>query len=462
MYNPSITGYSEESGPLQLSLVEAKKEYGRLPSSYSLLPALKESDDEQREPNEVLNLDLGISIKSWLGEDKQRSLGPFVLEFFSSWHRDYQKEFGISMAPLRSLNGVGDLRRVIAANRETLEKISHTDVESTLLEHSVFKRDVLNSIPPDKKTEKGIEAILRKIASGSRSTDMNSTLSLLKARQVLDRVPFLNSAGYPLERHADDIAGALREIARYADLRDTRSLRSVSGQGTEFSYAPRDFSYLQLGRQFGDCTSDKRYLQTDCQTENIYWTVFSWILDCNYQILVLSLDGRPAIKCHMLPLFVDVLQTGRELYPCLFIDAIETTAQCRVTEENRDQLPRLQHAFQLLMAEVKAIAGRMGIASVYSERFSNTDWVRHELEKMPEVYLDTKRIVKVDELEDVFSCAASFCSHFGYPSPEAVFMEIQARNTYLIAESIMGTNKSFALVLGDPADGLPAKYAFGV
>ena len=462
MYNPSITGYSDESGPLQMSLLEAKKEYGRLPSSYSLLPPMKESDEDQREPNEVLNLDLGISIKSWLGEDKRRSLGPFVLEFFSSWHRDYQKEFGISMGPLRSLNEVGHLRRMIAANGKVLEKISRLDVETTLLEHGVMRKDVLNSIAPDKRTDKGIEAILRKIASGSRSTDLNSILSLLKARQVLEQVPFLNSAKYPLERHADEVAAALREISRYTEFRDARSLRSVSGQGIEFAFAPRDFSYLQLGRQFGDCTSDKRYLQTDCQTENIYWTVFSWILDCNYQILVLMLDGRPAIKCHMLPLFVDVLQTGRELYPCLFIDAIETTAQCRVTGENRDQLPRLQHAFQLLMAEVKAIAGRMGIGAVYSERFSNTEWVRHELEKMPEIYLDTKRIVKVDELEDVFSCAASFCRRFGFPPPEAVFMEIQARNTYLIAESILGTNKSFALVLGDPADGLPAKYAFGV
>ncbi len=104
----------------------------------------------------------------------------------------------------------------------------------------------------------------------------------------------------------------------------------------------------------------------------------------------------------------------------------------------------------------------MGISSVYSERFSNTAWVRHELEKLPEIYLDTKRIIKIDELEDVYSCAAAFCTAHGFTPPEAVFMEIQARNTYLISEQKIGSNKSFGTLRGDPMDGLPAKYAFGV
>lgn len=462
MYNPNITGYSRDCGPLQMSLIEAKELYGSLPSSYSILPAVKEGDLDQREPNEVLNLDLGIGIKSFLAADKRRNLTPFVIDFFSSWHRDYDREFGIAVEPLRSLNEPAVVRKAIEANRARLEELSRLQPDELFLEHQVFKRDVLNSIPPQRKVDKGIDAIGRKIASGSRSPRLAALLAQLKARQVLDRLQFLDPGQFPLDQRADDVAAALGEISRHLHLKESQDLRFVTGSGVEFAFAPRDFGYLQLGRQFGDCTSDKRYLQSDCQTENIYWTVFSWIMDCNYQILVVLLDGRPIIKCHLLPLFVDVLQTGRDIYPCLFVDAIETTAQCRQVEEGGGQSARLKHAFDCLMDEVKALAERMGIASVYSERFSNTKWVRRELENLPEIYLDTKRIVKVDELEDVYSCAESFCRKNGFTPPDEIFMEIQARNTYLIPETIIGSNKSFALVLGDAEDGLPAKYAFGV
>jgi len=466
MYNPNITGYSVDEGPFLISLEQAKMLYGRLPSSYNLLPPVKPSDGvvDERAPNKVLNLDLGFILKTWLAADKRRNLKPFVIDFFSSWHRDYQREFGITVTPLHNLNDHNDVGNVIRANKRTLEQLSSLDINSALLDHGVMKKEILHSIAPDRIVAKAVDAIARKIANGSRSPHLDALLSQLKARQVLDRFPFINSDLFPLKQYADEIANALGEIARFVDLPGCDALRFATGQGVEFAYAPRDLSYLQLGRVFGDCTSDKKHLQGNCQTENIYWTVFSWIMDSNYQILVASIDGKPAIKCHILPLFVDVLQTGRERYPCLFVDAIETTAPFRMEEKGAaEQLnPIFAEAFDSLIKEVQSIADRMGIPFVYSERFSNTAWVREELEKLPEIYLDTKRIVKIDELEDVFSCASAFCSAHGYTPPDAVFMEIQARNTYLISETIIGSNKSFGVLRGDPANGLPAKYAFGV
>ncbi|NVN92333.1 MAG: hypothetical protein HXX11_17270 [Desulfuromonadales bacterium] len=466
MYNPNITGYSSNEGAFLISLVQAKTLYGLLPSSYRLLSPVKTvaGDADERDPNKVLNLDLGFSLKTWLSSDRRRNLKPFVIDFYSTWHRDYEREFGISVAPLHNLNDQHHVAGVIRANRATLDHLSSFDINAALLANGVLKKDILNSIPQESIISKGIESIIRKIASGSRSPHLHTLLSGLRARQVLENLPFIDSRLYPLNRYADEIAHALGELSGFIDLPGCNSLRFASGRGVELTYAPRDFSYLKLGRAFGDCTSDKRHLQSNCQTENIFWTVFSWILDCNYQILVVTVDGKPVLKCHLLPLFVDVPQTGREMYPFLFVDAIETTAQYRVEEgEVQEQInSQFANAFALLIQEVNALADRMGISCIYSERFSNSAMVRHELEKLPEIYLNTKRIVKVDELEDVFSCASAFCSANDFSPPDAVFMEIQARNTYLISESIIDSHKSFGILRGDPSNGLPAKFAFGV
>ena len=466
MYNPNITGFSNNEGSFLISLAQAKTLYGLLPSSYRLLPPVKTvaGDTDERDPNKVLNLDLGFSLQTWLSSDRRRNLKPFVIDFYSAWHRDYEREFGVSVAPLRDLNDQRHVADLIRANRAALEQLSSFDVKSALLGNGILKKDILNSIPQDRLIGKGIDAISRKIASGGRSPHLHTLLSRLRARQVLENIPFLDSGLYPLHRYVDEIAHALGELSGFVDLHGCDSLRVASGRGVELTYAPRDVSYLKLGRTFGDCTSDKRHLQGNCQTENIFWTVFSWILDCNYQILVVTVDGKPAMKCHLLPLFVDVPQAGREMYSFLFIDAIETAAPYRVEEgEAREQVyPQFAHAFALLIQEVNAIADRMGVSHIYTERFSNSALVRHELEKLPEIYLNTKRIVKIDELEDVFSCAGAFCSANGFSPPDAVFMELQARNTCLISESIIDSHKSFGILRGDPSDGLPAKFAFGV
>ena len=222
-------------------------------------------------------------------------------------------------------------------------------------------------------------------------------------------------------RDAVEIAAVLGAMAGYLDLQRVDELRYLRGKGIEFDYAPRDLSYLGLGRRFGDCTSDQMRLQVDIAIENIFWTVFSWILDRNYQILRVFLDGRPLIKCHLLPLYVEVPETDLPPYFFLSVDAIETVPGIRLNSGEADRPASNGQRDELLRSvvdEITRIADRIGVDAVYAEKFSNAGWVRDGLARFPEIYLNTPRIIKIDDLEDVFHCAVSFCREYGYPLPE--------------------------------------------
>ncbi|NIV38772.1 MAG: hypothetical protein GWN58_57965, partial [Anaerolineae bacterium] len=76
----------------------------------------------------------------------------------------------------------------------------------------------------------------------------------------------------------------------------------------------------------GDCTAAHHSHQADPRVENIYWTLFAWILDRNYQILEVHFDGQLVLKAHLLPLFY---QGPQGLTPFLALDAIETGTALR-------------------------------------------------------------------------------------------------------------------------------------
>jgi hypothetical protein len=105
----------------------------------------------------------------------------------------------------------------------------------------------------------------------------------------------------------------------------------------------------------------------------------------------------------------------------------------------------------------------MGIEHVYAERFSNTAWVRRELERFPEVYLHIGNIQKIDELEDVFELSKRVCAAAGRERPSSIFMELQMKNTFLLPGSatVRGV-KMFAVLAGDARLGMPMKRVFGV
>ena len=116
-----------------------------------------------------------------------------------------------------------------------------------------------------------------------------------------------------------------------------------------------------------------------------------------------------------------------------------------------------------MVEAVEEIARTMGIDHVYAERFSNTAWVRRELERFPEVYLHIGNIQKIDELEDVFELSRRVCAAAGRERPSSAFMEIQMKNTFLLpgAATVRGV-KVFAVLAGDARLGMPMKRVFGV
>ena len=106
----------------------------------------------------------------------------------------------------------------------------------------------------------------------------------------------------------------------------------------------------------------------------------------------------------------------------------------------------------------------MGIDHIYAEKFSNTRWVREHLDTLPEIYLHVNNIIKLDELEDVFTLSQELCKGAGAHMPKEIFMEIQMKNTALLPRVTSKTAgiKSFAIIRGNPAHGIPMKKVLGV
>jgi hypothetical protein len=329
----------------------------------------------------------------------------------------------------------------------------------------------LRSIPPPSLLNKArtiLEKKQRNPAHCHERERLGAALDLLRSRQVLEEVAALTGGAITrlsptrLAAHADEIARLLCRMPELAPLQGREGLRAVRGQGVEFAYAPRDGSFVALGKQVGDCTADKAMRQVDQDVENIYWTVFAWLLDWNYQILKVYVEGQFVMKAHLLPLLVTTRETE---FVVLGVDAIETTPGFRedTPEGNAALLAEKEQVFTRTMREIRRIAAAMGIAHVFAERFSNTGWVRDELAQFPEVYLHVEDVRKIDELEDVFELGRRLAASSGGKAVRSVFMELQMRNTQLQrgVASVKGV-KAFACIAGDPRVGLPLKRVSGI
>jgi len=106
----------------------------------------------------------------------------------------------------------------------------------------------------------------------------------------------------------------------------------------------------------------------------------------------------------------------------------------------------------------------MGIHDVYAEKFSNTPWIRTEFSRLPEIFINVNQLIKLDELEDVYELARILSQESGHDGVTGVFMELQMKNTSLlrgVTKKMQGV-KSFAVVQGDSADGIPMKQVIGI
>jgi hypothetical protein len=463
-YNPIILGFVEGKGAVHVPLQVAQDEHGRLPSDYGLL-----SDTKSRRARKTLNLPPGLAIIDLLREG--RNLSEMMTTFYERWGRDFSADFGVHLERFHRRNDPWDLRRIIEENGATFSECLAIDIPEYLREHGLISVSTLRSIPKEQLLEK-TKAILgkrrRNPAHEAERGRIDDVLSLLEARQGLERLSRLLGGDVGrwgkerLATHADAAARILQDLSRHLPIGGTDRLSCVRGRGVEVAFAFRDSMFLTLGKEVGDCTADKPFRQVDRDVENIYWTVFSWFLDRNYQILKVFFDGQFVMKVHMLPLLA-VGSGGGELF--LAVDAIETTPIFR--EDTRlghpDLLEKKEYIFTRMVEAVQELATSMGIDYVYAERFSNTPWVRRELERLPEVYLHIGNIQKIDELEDVFELSKRVCDAAGRERPSSLFMELQMKNTFLQAgaATVRGV-KVFAVLAGDARLGMPMRRVFGV
>jgi hypothetical protein len=463
-YNPIVIGFVEGKGPVHIPLLAARDEYGQLPSQFGLLPGA-----EGRQARKALNLPIGLAIMDLLREGK--NLPEIVMKFYERWGRDFQADFQVDIERFHRFNDPWTLGRVVEQNSQILAECLGLDLSDYLRARGLVPQARLRSISADHLLSKVKEILAKKRRNPAHAGErerIQEALILLDAKTLLGELSLM--LGGEISRwgknrlipRADEIARILWELSRHLPLTGADRLSSVRGQGVEVEFVPRDTSFLGLGKEVGDCTADKLFRQVDRDVENIYWTVFAWFLDRNYQILRVYSDGQFVMKVHILPLLA-LDRNGGEIF--LAVDAIETTPVFR--EDTRvgqpDLLEKKEYIFGRMVEEVQRLAQTMGIERVYAERFSNTAWVRRELQRFTEVYLHIGNIQKIDELEDVFELSKRVCAAAGREHPSCVFMELQMRNTFLLrgAATVRGV-KVFAVLAGDARLGIPMKRVFGV
>jgi hypothetical protein len=463
-YNPIVVGFVEGKGAVHLPLQAARDAYGQLPSDYGLL-----SGAQGRRARKALNLPIGLALMDLLREGKD--LPEIMGKFYERWGRDFLADFQVRIDGFQSLSDPWTLRQVVEENHQILAEHLEVDVREYLHARGLVPRSTLRSIPTDRLLPKAKEILSkrrRNPAHASEEEQIAQAAALLDAKVLLGEV--VRVLGGEISRwgkdrlmiHADEVARLFRDLSRYLPLAGADRLACVRGHDVEVEFAPRDTSFLALGKEVGDCTADKLFRQVDRDVENIYWTVFTWFLDRHYQILKVHYDGQFVMKVHLLPLLA-VNGSRGDIF--LAVDAIETTPAFREDTHvgHPDLLEKKEYIFSRMVEEVEGLARTMGIDRVYAERFSNTAWVRRELERFPEVYLHIGNIQKIDELEDVFELSKRVCAAAGRERPSSIFMELQMKNTFLLpgAATVRGV-KGFAVLAGDARLGMPMKRVFGV
>jgi hypothetical protein len=301
-YNPIIAGFVAGEGYVNIPLQVALNRYGQLPSDYGLLPHAA-----TRRTRKTLNLPLGLSIIKLVRE--KAALKETIARFYERWTRDFRADFKVTIDPFLSRNDASELKSVMEENGALLAEWQRINIREHLRGQGLISLSTLQSIPEDTLLEK-VHVILakkrRNPAHQAEGEALDRALALTRVKRLLEELAGrtggdVTSFGQPrLAIHADEIARFLWRVSKEVPLAGVDRLRCVRGQGVEFEFAPRDVSFLTLGKVAGDCTADKSFRQVDRHVENIYWTVFSWFLDRHYQILKVFFDGRFIMKVHLL------------------------------------------------------------------------------------------------------------------------------------------------------------------
>lgn len=463
-YNPYILGYLDDGRggrDAWLPLQEVIARYGDLPSRYGLLKA-----DAPRNERPTLNLQLGSNLTR-LVEGGSELKGE-ILAFYLQWHRNWVREFGITTEPLLNRTPALPLVEWFREYGDWLVVELEISSRDLVLQSGLIRKDVVNSIPDQLVTDKSLEILEKKLESGSSRKEAVSRLAgKLQLHRAAGRIQqrlgkdlaALQEAD--IRGFSDELVQELGAISSQLPGWDKRYGHSVADEQVSFGYPGRGSELLELGSRIGDCTA-RPYLQIDRQTENIYWTVFPWLLDPNYAILQVFWKGSLVAKAHLLPLLA-YERDGAKLF--LAVDAIETALPMRrdLPGEGRLEEWECQKILDTLQGEILRIADAMGVQDVFCELFSNNLMVRQWLERFERVYLDVNSIHKVDELEDLYLFARQLSRKHGMPEPDHLFMELQFRNIQLMSHQTARRNmKGFACLRAGRLSGKAMNQVVGI
>jgi hypothetical protein len=216
-------------------------------------------------------------------------------------------------------------------------------------------------------------------------------------------------------------------------------------KGIECQFSHRDIDFIYAGDAFGDCTAFRVRSQVDPDVANIHWTVYPWILDPYYRVIEVFADGKPTVKCHLLPLVIQ----GR---PLLMLDAIEVVPKLRDKKdgsENPDldssMYERREELMDCLFTTCKNLARRMGLEVVYVDMFSNAKWVRDAIERLPTDSYHVRDVTKPYSTSIIENFVRKLLSK---KKIGKVVEEVQAMNLKLMHQHMEAGVKEVGVLMG--------------
>jgi len=232
--------------------------------------------------------------------------------------------------------------------------------------------------------------------------------------------------------------------------------RSRHSSDIDVAYVQRDSRFIKLGDRYGDCTAQRVRSQVDPDVANIHWTVYPWLLHPFYRVLEVTVARAPAIKGHILPLQI----CGK---PVLALDAIEAVPCLREkTRDGKDNPILNRHLFERreeiidrLFDVVGMIGDRMNAEEIHVDAFSNAEWVRERVGRLPTRHYHVSQVSAAFAEEAIRSNITNVLGSYS----DTIQVEVQAMNLKLYDQGLKQGYKAVGLLRGDArlSDALPLR-----
>ncbi|MEM4389179.1 MAG: hypothetical protein QXG98_00770 [Candidatus Micrarchaeia archaeon] len=341
---------------------------------------------------------------------------------------------------LRATGGFDEKNRRIWGKGKNVEELRAEDVVANRkVLYDALIELVRKQAERFRKTGDERAEALDRIAQRLECTKKFFELMEGKVFRRVDEAPFHSEHFWGV--HADAMAFVLRECAPETSGDETRCEKD----GVTVEFALRNCDFIKLGDIAGDCTAKEKKRQVNTAVPNIHPTVYAWMLDAWYQILLVRYEGRMVVKAHILP-----LEIGGDV--TLAIDAIEAIPHTRAELECCDEkLARMNDAFfEAAIKKVVELADAMGIENVVADLYSGAEWLRNKLRFYPERFVKIGWVRKLDDFEETDGGRNAFVNALASAltgEQERVFYEVQFQDDSLLYDAKDGW-KNFALIRG--------------